>query len=117
MNPEEVVSFIHSYLVLLSYTHENCLDIYDPAVKGGCEEVAKGASTWGTLLQTYSAILPSTLQVKSLQSVLEYFTLNDTEPVLVQRMIRTFVGEEALQFGLLASDDRQGNVLSIFRNG
>ena len=52
------------------------------------------------------------MQVASLQSVLEGFLLNDTEPVLVQRKIRTFVGEEALQFGLLSTDDCQGNVFS-----
>ena len=106
---------IYNYLMLLAFTNDNCLSpalkANDPA-KAGCVEIAKGASSWAALLTDYSSVLPQTPQLASLRETLTDFQLNETEAVLVQRLVRTFAAEEGLSFGLLSSDARSGNVFS-----
>ena len=116
MSPEQTLSMFWKYLMLLAYTNDHCLNPMlsdnDPA-KPGCTEITNGASSWKALLSEYASILPTPPQLASLHGTLTHFKANESEAVIVQRLVRSFMAEEELKFGFLSSDKRPENVFSV----
>ena len=116
MSPEQTLGMFWKYLMLLAYTNDHCLNPMlsdnDPA-KPGCTEITKGASSWKALLSEYASILPTPPQLATLHGTLTHFKANESEAVIVQRLVRSFVAEEELRFGFLSSDKRPENIFSV----